>query len=167
MRFDSLREITASLLAETRKLAHLGITFKLERSTLADASKRRSEAIGDTDRKSTAVIRRGLKRKWSFSGLATMVRITLMYYVDFYSLFNNPEKEWESYCLKPRVRRLNHLFSIKGACKSEKNDSTALNQRSSHIFDQYLSFIGQQYNSIDLCIHKQIIGSDLRMDAVH
>ena len=36
-----------------------------------------------------------LKRKWSFSGLATMVRITLMYYVDFYSLFNNPEKDWE------------------------------------------------------------------------
>lgn len=24
-----------------------------------------------------------------------MVRITLMYYVDFYSLFNNPENEWE------------------------------------------------------------------------
>ena len=24
-----------------------------------------------------------------------MVRITLMYYVDFYSLFNNPEKDWE------------------------------------------------------------------------
>lgn len=23
------------------------------------------------------------------------VRITLMYYVDFYSLFNNPEKEWD------------------------------------------------------------------------
>ena len=25
----------------------------------------------------------------------TMVRITLMYYIDFYSLFNNPEKERE------------------------------------------------------------------------
>ena len=41
------------------------------------------------------VMRKGLTRKWSFSGLATMVRITLMYYVDFHSLFNNPEKEWE------------------------------------------------------------------------
>ncbi|MCI1648432.1 MAG: hypothetical protein LKI29_08880 [Bacteroides sp.] len=39
---------------------------------------------------------KGLTRSWSFSGLATMVRITLMYYVDFYSLFNHPEKEWES-----------------------------------------------------------------------
>lgn len=41
MRFDSLREITASLLAETRKLSHIGITFKIGRSTLADANKRR------------------------------------------------------------------------------------------------------------------------------
>ncbi|WP_286528710.1 DUF4372 domain-containing protein [Duncaniella freteri] len=36
MCFNSLREITASLLAETRKLAHLGISC----SKLADANKR-------------------------------------------------------------------------------------------------------------------------------
>ena len=42
------------------------------------------------------VMQKGLKRQWSFSGLATMMRITLMYYVDFYSLFNNPEKDWEA-----------------------------------------------------------------------
>ena len=169
MRFDSLREITTSLLAETRKLAHLGITFKIGRSTLADANKRRDEAIFESiyrdlyatyrhvlssDSQSgkspkwmkrlqiidsttitlfsnllfkqmkqnfplkyfygesanaikiqiwvtlianllLMVMQKGLKRKWSFSGLATMVRITLMYYVDFYSLFNNPEKDWE------------------------------------------------------------------------
>ena len=45
MRFDSLREITASLLAEARKLCHLGITVKPSRSTLADANKRRPEAV--------------------------------------------------------------------------------------------------------------------------
>lgn len=39
---------------------------------------------------------KGLTRSWSFSGLATMVRITLMYYVDFYSLLNHPEKDWEA-----------------------------------------------------------------------
>ncbi len=43
------------------------------------------------------IMKKGLNRSWSFSGLATMVRITLMYYVDFYSLFNNPEKDWETY----------------------------------------------------------------------
>ncbi len=43
------------------------------------------------------VMRKRLTRSWSFSGLATMVRITLMYYIDFYSLFNHPEKDWEAY----------------------------------------------------------------------
>ena len=43
------------------------------------------------------VMQKNLTRSWSFSGLATMVRITLMYYVDFYSLFNNPEKDWKAY----------------------------------------------------------------------
>ena len=169
MRFDSLREITASLLADTRRLSHIGITFKIGRSTLADANKRRAEAIfeaicrdlyatyrhvlsSDSHSRKTPkwmkrlqiidsttitlfsnllfkqmkqnfplkyfygesanaikiqiwitlianlllmVMQKGLKRQWSFSGLATMVRITLMHYVDFNSLFNNPEKEWE------------------------------------------------------------------------
>lgn len=42
------------------------------------------------------VMRRGLTRSWSFSGLATMVRITLIYYVNFYTLFNHPERDWET-----------------------------------------------------------------------
>lgn len=40
------------------------------------------------------IMQKRLERPWSFPGLATMIRITLMYYVDFYSLFNNPEKDW-------------------------------------------------------------------------
>ena len=46
------------------------------------------------------VMQKQLKRTWSFSGLATMVRITLMNYVDFYSLFNFPEKDWEDLLAK-------------------------------------------------------------------
>ena len=46
------------------------------------------------------VMQKQLKRPWSFSGLATMVRITLMNYVDFYSLFNFPEKDWEDLLAK-------------------------------------------------------------------
>ena len=42
------------------------------------------------------ILQKRLTRSWSFSGLATLVRIVLMYYVDFYSLFNNPEKDWEN-----------------------------------------------------------------------
>ena len=45
MRFDSLREIMASIQAEARKLCHLGITTMPSRSTLSDANKRRPEII--------------------------------------------------------------------------------------------------------------------------
>lgn len=41
MRFDSLREIMASIQAEARKLCHLGITTMPSRSTLSDANKHR------------------------------------------------------------------------------------------------------------------------------
>lgn len=45
MRFDSLREIMASIQAEARKLCHLGITTMPSRSTLSDTNKRRPEII--------------------------------------------------------------------------------------------------------------------------
>ncbi|WP_204244687.1 hypothetical protein [Bacteroides sp. An322] len=37
------------------------------------------------------LMRKVLIRSWSFSGLATMVRIMLI----FYRLFNHPERDWE------------------------------------------------------------------------
>ena len=43
MRFDSLREIEASMLAEVCKLAHVGMECIPRRSTLSDANSRRSE----------------------------------------------------------------------------------------------------------------------------
>lgn len=53
------------------------------------------------------VMQRRLERKWSFSGLATMVRMALMYDVDFYSLFNNPEKDWENMAVLMKFRYIN------------------------------------------------------------
>ena len=43
LRFDSLREIEASMLAEVRKLGHIGLKTIPRRSTLSDANARRSE----------------------------------------------------------------------------------------------------------------------------
>ena len=40
------------------------------------------------------VIRKRVKGTWSFSGLATMVRIMLMYYVNLYTSLEEPEKDW-------------------------------------------------------------------------
>ncbi len=41
---------------------------------------------------------------------ATMVRITLMDYVDFYSLFNFPEKDWEDILAKTEQRFMEQLL---------------------------------------------------------
>ena len=56
------------------------------------------------------VMQKQLKRSWSFSGLATMVRITLMDYVDFYSLFNFPEKDWENILAKTQQTSMEQLL---------------------------------------------------------
>lgn len=40
------------------------------------------------------VMQKRIKRTWSFSGFATMYRIMLMYYVNPYSFFEAPEKDW-------------------------------------------------------------------------
>ena len=56
------------------------------------------------------VMQKQLQRPWSFSGLATMVRITLMDYVDFYSLFYFPEKDWEDILAKTEQRFMEQLL---------------------------------------------------------
>ena len=45
MRFDSLREIETSMIAEVRKLHHIGIETVPKRSTLSDANTRRPEKV--------------------------------------------------------------------------------------------------------------------------
>lgn len=40
------------------------------------------------------VIQKRIKRTWNFSGLATMVRIMLMCYVNCHTFLENPEKDW-------------------------------------------------------------------------
>ena len=40
------------------------------------------------------ILQKRIKRPWSFSGLATMVRIMLMHYVNCYTFFEEPEKDW-------------------------------------------------------------------------
>lgn len=40
------------------------------------------------------IIQKRIKRPWSFSGLATIVRIMLMYYVNCYTFLEEPGKDW-------------------------------------------------------------------------
>lgn len=37
-----------------------------------------------------------LERNWSFSGLATMVRMVLMYYLNLYKFFNQPDADMKN-----------------------------------------------------------------------
>lgn len=55
------------------------------------------------------VMKRQIRRSWSFSGLATLMRIVLMYYVDFYSLFELPESDWEA-MFEPKEAHRNQIF---------------------------------------------------------
>ena len=41
------------------------------------------------------LMQKGVSRSWSFSGLATIVRIMLMYYIDVQGFPEYPEKDWE------------------------------------------------------------------------
>jgi IS4 transposase len=41
------------------------------------------------------LLQKGVTHAWSFSGLATMVRIMLMYYIDVMGFLEHPEKDWE------------------------------------------------------------------------
>ena len=40
------------------------------------------------------IIQKRIKRPWSFSGLATIIRIMLMYYVNCYTFLEEHEKDW-------------------------------------------------------------------------
>ena len=41
------------------------------------------------------LLQRGVTHAWSFSGLATIVRIMLMYYIDVMGFLEHPEKDRE------------------------------------------------------------------------
>ena len=67
------------------------------------------------------VMRKGLKkRQWVFSELSTMVGITWMYYVDFSSLFDNPEKDWRILLSEASGAPPDRPFLTEGACNAKK-----------------------------------------------
>ena len=56
------------------------------------------------------VMKKGLIRFWSFSDLPAMMRIALMYYVDFCSLFNHLAKDLETLLYGIRKDIINCIF---------------------------------------------------------
>ena len=46
------------------------------------------------------VLSRNIKRHCAFSQVVTMIRMTLMYYIDFISFMENPDKTWDNILAK-------------------------------------------------------------------
>ena len=46
------------------------------------------------------VLSRSIKRNCAFSLVVTMVRLTLMYYIDFVAFMENPDKTWNNILTK-------------------------------------------------------------------
>ena len=46
------------------------------------------------------VLSRSIKRNCAFSQVVTMVRLTLMYYIDFVAFMENPDKTWDDILAK-------------------------------------------------------------------
>ena len=94
MRFDSLREIEAAMTAKVRKLHHIGIEKVPRRSTLSDANAIKIQIwVTLIANLLLSLLQNALERRWSFSGLATMVRIVMMEYLNMDTFFNIPDAD--------------------------------------------------------------------------
>ena len=81
------------------------------------------------------VLQRRIKRSWSFSGLATMVRNMLMYYINVYTFFEEPEKDWLKMQEELENSKSSHenppfslSSSIEGAYFLEKTSATPVDR---------------------------------------
>ena len=50
------------------------------------------------------VLSRSIKRNCAFSQVVTMVRLTLMYYIDFVRFMENPDKTWNDILAKEKQK---------------------------------------------------------------
>ena len=57
-----------------------------------------------------SVIKSRIKRNWSFSNMASIIRQHLMNYIDIYKFLNDPEKAWISIVEKKKAEYQNSLF---------------------------------------------------------
>ena len=92
------------------------------------------------------VLSRSIKRSCAFSQVVTMVRLTLMYYIDFVALWKILTKHGTIFW--PRRGKKHHqnlLFSIRGAYFWEKEVRSLILMGFGQGYYARLSFTGQQY----------------------
>ena len=91
------------------------------------------------------VLQKRIKRSWSFSGLATMVRIMLMYYVNCYTFFEELEKDWATIMqeTEPPPREPS-FFDGGGAYSFKKSSATPVYRHCGRVIYAISTFSGQQ-----------------------
>lgn len=91
-----------------------------------------------------SLVQQKVKRAWSFSNLATIVRLVLMNYIDLYSFLEKPEKDWIDIVKMNEKHLKYHHFFRWGACKSKLEQKTARENNLTAFYYELKSFIGQQ-----------------------
>ena len=85
----------AKIQIKSEKLIPFGGIFSIMEQFDSILSSVIDSTLGLRCRSLLSVLQHSTTISWSFSGLATVVRIALMYYIDINSFLNNPEKDWE------------------------------------------------------------------------
>ena len=73
------------------------------------------------------VLKARLERAWSFSGLAIIVRICLMYYADVYTLLEHSERDWVHSQKQRGILAMNAYFLNKGGLLSREKTYIPIN----------------------------------------
>jgi hypothetical protein len=61
------------------------------------------------------VLSRSIRRNCAFSQVVTMIRLTLMYYIDFIAFMENPDKTWMASLPESSNSHQKGPFLIRGA----------------------------------------------------
>lgn len=89
------------------------------------------------------LLQKGVSRPWSFSGLATIVRIMLMYYIDVRGFLEHSEKDWEEAL----------VAIMENPPEADETEIIALTHTRMRAWKLYLCLNSLNYNGFKLTFH--------------
>ena len=145
-RFDSLREIETSMIAEVRKLHHVGIKTVPKRSTLSDANARRSEKFfEEVYRDLYDANRDSLSSDSRRNGTAEWIKRLRIIDSTTVSLFPEGLMEYREQVVVFRKREINHIARIVTYLDIKKGKKPKLISLLTNDFDMSLETVVDIY----------------------